>query len=150
MSSARRPFAARIEHLRSPDSGAVGQGVRYAVAGTAVAAWYLSTTTILADVLGVAFQLALIIGSVSAVLLHFTLQRLFVWVHNSEFALGFRAQVGRYVLVAGAQYAITATTTSVLPHALHIPVTPVYLATAVLLASTNFLVFRGRVFHAGD
>jgi putative flippase GtrA len=148
MSASRRQFAERVSHLRSPDSGTVGQGLRYAVAGTIVALVYLATTTVLAEFVGVAFQLALASGFLTALLVHFTLQRFFVWVHHSEFALGLGAQVGRYLLVAGAQYAITAGTTSVLPRALDLPVTLVYLATAITLASTNFLIFRGGVFHA--
>src|SRR5271155_3386722 len=124
--ASKRSFADRVVHLRSPDSGVVGQGLRYAISGTIVALWYLIATTVLADVLGVAFQLALAIGFVSAVLLHFTLQRFFVWVHHSEFALGLGAQVGRYLLVAGTQYAITVAATSVLPSALDLPVLLVY------------------------
>ncbi len=71
-----------------------------------------------------------------------------MWVHHSEFALGLGSQVRRYLVVAGAQYAITVATTAVLPRALGLPVTPVYVATVIVLASTNFLVFRGGVFHA--
>ena len=145
----KRPLADHVGHLRSPDSGAVGQGLRYAVAGSIVALWYLVTTTVLAEVFGVPFQLALAIGFVSAVLVHFTLQRFFVWVHHTEFALGLGAQVGRYLAVAGTQYGITVAATSILPAALDVPVTPVYLVTAIALASVNFLVFRGGVFHAG-
>jgi len=148
MLATKRPLTDRVSHLRSPDSGAVGQGLRYAIAGTTVAVWYLVTTTVLADVFGVPFQLALAIGFVSAILLHFTLQRFFVWVHHSEFALGLHAQVGRYLLVAGYQYAVTAAAVAILPRALDVPVTPVYLATAIALAATNFLIFRGGVFHA--
>ena len=146
--AAKHPLADRVLHLRSPDSGAVGQGVRYAIAGTTVGLWYLVTTTVLADVFGVAFQLALAIGFVTAVLLHFTLQRFFVWVHHEEFALPLHRQAGRYLVVAGVQYAITAAAISVLPSALDLPVTPVYYATAIALASVNFLIFRGGVFHA--
>jgi putative flippase GtrA len=144
----KRPLADRVSHLRSPDSGAVGQGLRYAIAGTTVALWYLVTTTVLADLFGVAFQLALAIGWITAVLLHFTLQRFFVWVHHGEFALPLHHQVGRYLVVAGVQYAVTAAAIAVLPRALDLPVTPVFYATAIVLASMNFLVFRGRVFHA--
>jgi putative flippase GtrA len=144
----KRPLADRVSHLRSPDSGTVGQGVRYAIAGTTVALWYLVSTTVLAEVFGVPFQLALAIGFLTALLLHFTLQRFFVWVHHGEFALGFGSQVRRYLVVAGAQYAITATTTAVLPRVLGLPVIVVYIATAITLATTNFLVFRGGVFHA--
>ena len=148
MQRTKRPFVDRVLHLRSPDSGTVGQGLRYAISGTIVALWYLMATTVLADVLGLPFQLALAIGFVTAVLLHFTLQRFFVWVHHSEFALGLGAQVSRYLVVAGVQYAITAVAAAVLPGALGLPVLVVYYATAITLASVNFLVFRGGVFHA--
>jgi putative flippase GtrA len=125
----------------------VGQGVRYAVAGSVVALWYLLMTTILAEVVGLAFQLALAIGFATSLLVHFTLQRFFVWVHRSEFALGIGAQVGRYLLVAAIQYALTAAATALLPPVLELPVTPVYLVTALGLAAGNFLIFRGGVFH---
>lgn len=141
-------FAGRLGHLRSPDSGVLGQGVRYAIAGGTVALVYLTVTTVLADGFGVPFQVALAIGFVSGLLVHFTLQRFFVWVHHTEFALGLGAQVGRYLLVAGVQYAITALVTSVVPGALGVPVTPVYFATALTLAGINFLIFRSGVFHA--
>jgi putative flippase GtrA len=139
----------RLSHLRSPDSGIVGQGLRFALAGSIVALWYLLATTILADVVGVPFQAALAIGWGTAVLLHFTLQRWFVWVHHSEFALPLHHQAGRYLVVAGVQYAITAAATSILPTALGVPVTPVFLVTAITLAALNFLIFRGGVFHPG-
>ena len=147
MPAAQPTLIDRLLHLRSPDAGAVGQGFRYAFAGGIVAIWYVLTTTVLANVFGLPFQLALAIGFGSAVLLHFTLQRVFVWVHHAEFALGVGAQVSRYLVLAGAQYAITAASTSLLPKALGVPVTPVYLATALALASANFLIFRGGVFH---
>lgn len=148
MATPRRFISARVLHLRLPDSGTIGQGVRFALAGGVVALVYLATTTVLADVFGVTFQLALIIGFMVAVGVHFTLQRLFVWVHHTQFALGARVQVGRYSLVAAFQYAVTATSTSLLPGALGVPVMPVYFATALALATINFLVFRDRVFHA--
>jgi hypothetical protein len=53
------------------------------------------------------------------------------------------------MLVAAAQYVLTALSTHFLPGILDLPVTPVYLATALTLAALNFLVLRGRVFHSG-
>ena len=117
------------------------------MAGGTVALIYLTTTTVLAEVLDVPFQLALVIGTCTALVAHFALQRLFVWVHHEEFALGLGEQVGRYLLIAAAQYALTAASTAVLPGVLGVPVTLVYLATALTLAVINFLVFRGGVFH---
>jgi putative flippase GtrA len=134
-------------NLRTPDSGLLGQGVRFLIAGSIVALVYLTSTTVLASVVGLPFQLALAIGFSLAIVVHFTLQRLFVWVHHEEFALPFHHQAGRYLLVAGAQYGITAASTYVLPRALGVPTELVYLATAVVLLIVNFLVFRNRVFH---
>jgi putative flippase GtrA len=118
------------------------------LAGGTVALVYLLTTLILADVIGLPFQVALAIGFGVALLVHFSLQRLFVWTHHEEFALPLRHQAGRYVLAAGAQYGVTAAATSLLPPLLGIPVEIVYVITALVLTSTNFLVFRHGIFHA--
>ena len=76
---------------------------------------YLGTTTVLADVAGLPFQAALISGFCVALIVHFTLQRNFVWVHEDEFALPLRHQAGRYLVIAGVQYGVTAVSTLVLP-----------------------------------
>jgi putative flippase GtrA len=137
-----------IHRLRAPDSGVLGQGVRFALVGGIVATVYLLITTVLAVFLGVPFQVALAIGTCLALAAHFTLQRAFVWAHEEEFALPFRHQVGRYLLVTGTQYGITAASTTLLPAALGLSTEVVYLATATLIASANFLIFRHGVFHA--
>jgi putative flippase GtrA len=143
MSSAR----ASLRTLLEPDSGMLGQGVRYVIAGGLVSLVYLFTTTFLALVVGLPFQVALPIGFGCGLVVHFTLQRLFVWVHHEAFALPLRRQARRYLTLAGAQYGTTALTTSLLPGPLGLPTEVVYLATAALLTSTNFLVFRHRIFH---
>jgi putative flippase GtrA len=133
--------------LREPESGLVGQGVRFALAGGTVALVYLATTTVLADVVGLPFQVALAIGFSVAIMVHFTLQRLFVWIHHEEFALPLHHQAGRYLIVAGIQYGVTAASTYVLPQALGVPTEVVYLATVAALLVVNFLIFRNRIFH---
>ncbi len=149
MAAPKKTISGRVHHLRSPESGVIGEGLRFAIAGGTVALIYLTTTTVLHEVFGVPFQLALIIGTLTGLTAHFTLQRVFVWVHHEEFALSVHAQVGRYLVVAAIQYTLTALSTSILPGALDLPVTPVYLATACSLAALNFLVLRGRIFHSG-
>jgi putative flippase GtrA len=134
--------------LLAPDSGLRGQGARFVLAGCAVTAVYLTTTTTLAVLFGVPFEVALAIGFFLALILHFTLQRTFVWVNSEEFALPFRRQVGRYLLVAGSQYAVTAASVTLLPAALGLPAEVVYLAAVALTTSANFVVFRNGVFHA--
>jgi putative flippase GtrA len=134
--------------LRSPSSGLVGQGVRYGLAGGTVAVVYLSTTTVLAEVVGAPFQIALAIGFCVGLMVHFTLQRFFVWRHEDEFALPLHHQAGRYLTVAGTQYGLTIASTSLLPAALGVSAEIVYLVTVAVLASTNFLVFRHGIFQA--
>jgi putative flippase GtrA len=127
--------------------GVVGQGVRFVVAGSVVALVYTGTTLILSGVVGVPFQVALLIGYCTALLLHFTLQRVFVWTHHEEFALPVHHQAARYLLVAAAQYGVTALSTAVLPSLLGLPTEVVYLATFAIIVSGNFLVFRHGIFH---
>jgi putative flippase GtrA len=124
-----------------------GQGIRFALTGAVVALVYLTTTTVLSEVLGMPFQAALAIGFCAGLVLHFTLQRVFVWAHHEEFALSLRHQVGRYLLVACVQYGVTAASTSLLPSALGLPTELVYLVTFMLTVVANFLVFRNGVFH---
>lgn len=151
--SSRRTLAwigmrACARQLLAPDSGVLGQGVRYALTGGIVSLVYLLTTTVLALVVGVPFQVALPIGFGCGLLVHFTLQRVFVWAHREKFALPLRRQVGRYLTLAGTQYGLTAASTAVLPTVLGLPTELVYLATAFLLTSMNFLLFRHRIFHS--
>jgi putative flippase GtrA len=137
-----------VRSLRTPDSGILGQGVRFALAGGIVLLVYLTTTTVLADVFGVPFQAALAIGFSVGLIVHFTLQRFFVWTHHEEFALPLRHQLGRYLTVAAVQYGVTAASTSLLPAALNVSTEVVYLATVAVIVCTNFLVFRHGIFHA--
>jgi len=134
--------------LRSPGSGLRGQGMRFAIAGGTVAVLYVGFTTILASVAGLPFQAALAIGLGGALVVHFTLQRLFVWSHHDEFALPLHHQLGRYLLATACQYGVTAASTSLLPSALGLPTELVYLATVAAVISTNFIVFRHGIFHA--
>jgi putative flippase GtrA len=127
--------------------GLIAQGMRFAVAGVIVMLVYLLTTLLLSAIMGLPFQIALISGFSVALVTHFTLQRLFVWAPNGEFALPFKRQLGRYLLVAVVQYVVTAASTALLPSALGVPTEVVYVVVVVIVTSTNFLVFRNGVFH---
>ena len=87
---AREGHAQRLlllaRHLRSPDSGVLGQGVRFLLAGGVVVVVYVTTTIVLADVIGLHFQIALALGFLVAMAVQFTLYRGFVWRHP-EYAL---------------------------------------------------------------
>jgi|SRR5271155_1693303 putative flippase GtrA len=133
--------------LKGGDAGLRVRGLRFALSGGLVAVYYLTATTVLANVVGLPFQLALVIGYTTAICLHFLLQRFFVWVREDEFALAAHHQLGRYLLIVGIQYGITVASTAFLPGALGVPTEVVYLITAGFLAMTNFLVMGSRVFH---
>ncbi len=94
--------------LRPRSSGLLGQGARYVLAGGTVTLVYLGTTTVLADVVGLPFQIALAIGFCTGLAVHFTLQRFFVWAPHEGYALPLHHQAARYLVVAGAQYGLTA------------------------------------------
>jgi putative flippase GtrA len=144
----RQTAHAFIRDIRSPDWGLAGQGVRFVISGTIVAFVYVAVTTVLHDAFSLRFQVALAIGFVTSVSLHFTLQRFFVWRHYEKFALRAHHQAARYLAVCGAQYGVTALSTSQLPGLVGLPVEVVYLVTMLTVAGVNFVVFRGGVFHA--
>ena len=137
-----------LRDIRSPEWGIAGQGFRFALSGVAVATLYATVTTVLHSVFAVQFQIALAVGFGVGLCLHFTLQRLFVWRHHQKFALAVHHQAIRYLGMCGIQYGITALSTSQLPSAVGLPVEVVYLVTMLTVAGMNFILFRGRVFHA--
>ncbi len=138
-----------LRRLLAPESGLLGQGARYALAGAFVAVVYLLTTTLLAEVAELPFHWALVLGFSLQLGVHFVLQRRFVWVHDQRFALSFKHQARRYLTVQAAQLGLTATTTSLLPGALGLSSEVVYLMTMALMTISNFLLFRNVVFHSG-
>lgn len=144
----RGPTAALTARVRRSESDLVGQGLRFGLAGATVAAVYTLTTTLLAVVIGLPFQVALALGFCLALTVHFTLQRTFVWVHHNEFALGLRDQIPRYLCVASVQYGLTAASSALLPSLLGLPTEAVYLVTVVLITAGNFFIFRHGIFHA--
>jgi putative flippase GtrA len=115
----RQRVLSAARSLRSP--GLLGQGVRYVLAGGTGVAVYVTTTIVLADVVGVPFQVALAIGFTAGLVVQFTLYRLFVWTHNEGFALPVHHQVARFHAAAAANYGLTAASTSLLPSALGVP-----------------------------
>jgi putative flippase GtrA len=137
-----------IRDIRSPQWGVTGQLFRFALSGSVVAVVYVSVTTVLHDVFTVPFQIALAIGFLVGLALHFTLQRVFVWKHYESFALAMRNQAVRYLCLCASQYGVTALATAELPGLVGLPVEVVYLTTMLTLAAFNFLFFRGRIFHS--
>jgi putative flippase GtrA len=144
----RAGFADRARVLLTPEAGLLGQTVRFVLNGCVSASVYLSSTTVLALVVGAPFELALAAGFCLMIAVNFTLHRLFVWVNREGFALTAHRQFGRYISFEVAQYGLTALGVGVLPHALGLPAEAVYLLLAVAFAGVSFLIFRHGVFHA--
>jgi putative flippase GtrA len=140
--------SAYARYLQSPRSGLLGQGVRFVLAGGIVVVVYVSATTVLSEVVGMHFQVALAIGFGVALIVQFNLYRLFVWTHHEEFALPMYHQAGRYLVAAAIGYGLTAACTSLLPAALGVPTEVVYLAMVAALPMINFILFRYVIFHA--
>lgn len=145
----RNRLSASQWRSRLTELGIGRQIVRFLLVGGSAALIYLLATTLLAEVAGLSFQLALGLGASIALAMHFTLQRVFVWVHDDGFALPLRSQAGRYLLAAGAQYGITAASIAILPSVLSLQTELVYLATVAVVVPANYFVFRSRIFHPG-
>jgi putative flippase GtrA len=139
-----------LRDIRSPRWGVYGQGFRFALSGGFVALVYATATTVLHEVFALPFELALAIGYVLSAIVHYTLQRVFVWRHSERFALRADRQLIRYLCVSGSQYGLTALATARLPALLGVSVEFIYLPTMLTLAVVNFVIFRTRVFHAGS
>jgi putative flippase GtrA len=109
--------------------------------------FYLGLTSLLA-VIGMPFQAALIVSFLAAVVLHFTLQRVFVWSQRGKYALPMRQQLHRYLPLVVVQYITTAGATATLPTLVGLPVLAVYIGFTLSYSVFNFLFFRARIFHA--
>lgn len=128
--------------------GRSGQAVRYVIAAATVAGAYVAGTLLLSGPLALPIQAAIPIALVTAVSMHFLLQRYFVYLDAEAFALRMHHQVGRYLVICASQYALTAASTALLPPLLDLSERVVYLATVVVISGATFLVLRTQVFHA--
>ena len=127
--------------------GAQGQAVRYVIAGATVAAVYVGATLLLSGPAGAPIQAAIPVAYVTAVSLHFVLQRFFVFADAKAFALAVHHQIGRYVAIGAVQYAITAASTALLPPALGLSERVVYVGAVAAISAMTFIFLRTRVFH---
>jgi putative flippase GtrA len=121
--------------------------LRYIIGGSFTTIWYVGSTLVLSGPLDVPIQLAIPFGYVTALLMHFTLQRTFVFKREEGFALETRHQLRRYLTTAFIQYSLAAICTATLPSLLHARERLVYAVTALTLAAFTFLVLRSHVFH---
>jgi len=123
------------------------QLVRFGLTGALVFAVYTGGTLLLSGPLGVPIVLAIGIAFVLALALNFTMQRHFVFHDHDTFALGVRAQFGRYLLAAVTNYVVTAVIVSTVPQATGLSQELVFVLTAMVMSLITFTVVRGWIFH---
>jgi putative flippase GtrA len=99
---------------------------------------------------GVSDQLAVAGAYFSALVLHFTLNRKFVFARDSGYALHFTAQGVRYVSVALTSFAVTSAAVALLPGPLDISPLAVFYAVSLLGAAVGFIALRSWVFVGGS
>ncbi len=123
-----------------------GEVARFAASGALVAVVYFSLMTAL-SLLGLRDQIALAIAYGLAVLLHFALNRQFVFATGHGYALHITTQGARYLTMVGVSYALTALALAFLPASLGVPSLAVYFAVAIGLTPVNFMIMRVWVFR---
>jgi putative flippase GtrA len=121
--------------------------IRYAISGAIVGVLYLGMPIFLNSVFGIPLEACLPVVYVLAITLQFTLQRLFVFRHVSEFALSIRRQALWYVMIAAIQYPLSAAATALLPSLLRVPERLVYVVATLVISLATFLFLRRSVFH---
>jgi putative flippase GtrA len=124
-----------------------GPTIRYAIVGVIVGIVYMGIPVGMNYAFGVPVEVAIPVAYVTAVSLHFTLQRFFVWRHIARFALSWRAQVARYAMMGVVQYPLTALLTAVLPAVLHLSQPATFVCITMGISLVTFIALRSFVFH---
>jgi putative flippase GtrA len=124
-----------------------GETLRYVIGGSFTTVVYVGMTLALSGPLDAPIQVAIPCSYATALILHFLLQRRFVFRREEGFALARHHQLRRYLTTAGTQYGLAALSTAVLPAVLGVHEQVVYVVTALTLAAATFLILRAHVFH---
>lgn len=140
-----------MTRLRASILGLITWSVlRYAMAGVLVTLFNLGMPVLLSITFGIPLEECIPASYVLAAMLQFTLQRLFVFRHISEFALSLRRQALWYVMIVAIQYPIAALATAFLPSVLGLSERIVYVVTALTVAFATFLFLRRNVFQSRE
>jgi putative flippase GtrA len=121
--------------------------LRYLIGGSFTTVVYVGMTLTLSGPLDAPIQIAIPCSYATALMLHFLLQRRFVFRREEGFALARHHQLRRYLTTAATQYSLAALSTAVLPGVLGVHEQVVYVVTALTLAAATFLILRAHVFH---
>jgi putative flippase GtrA len=164
LGSARRQVAGLIGRAAASRSvtaarrwiGAVsGRGrrhrvARFAVTGATVAVYSLAVMTVLVVATPLPTQVCLALTYATALFLHFTLNRRWVFASHTGYRLHLSAQGARYLTVALAAYCVTALALATIPGATGAPTLLVYYVVAATLAAFSFLALGRWVFAGAE
>jgi putative flippase GtrA len=123
---------------------------RYGIAGISVALLTIGLPILLNSQFGFPLEACIPFTYVLGVVLQFTLQRVFVFRHVTEFALPIRRQILWYLVIIAIQYPTNAAATALLPSWLGLSERLVYIGVTPSIAVLTLLFLRANVFHARD
>ncbi len=140
MLDSRRAIALR----RHPTVQRLG---RFALSGVAVQGVYTALMAILLVGAGLPRQLALALSYTGALIVHFTLNRQFVFARSDGYVHGLSSHGKRYVLAAIVVYGVTALGLAVVPEALGVAPFVGWALLMVVIAGCNFALLGRFVFR---
>lgn len=120
---------------------------RFALSGVAVQGAYALLMAVLLLGVDLPRQLALAVSYAGALIVHFILNRQFVFAPGDGYAHGLSSHGMRYVLTAIVVYAITALGLAVLPEALGLTPYLAWLLVTMVIAVFNFALLGRFVFR---
>lgn len=120
---------------------------RFALSGFAVQAVYAAVMAICLIGIGFGRQGALAVAYSAALIVHFTLNRQFVFTRDDGYDHGVAAHGTRYLVTAAIVYVITATGLALLPEALGIAPYVAWLLITGSIAILNFVALGRLVFR---
>jgi putative flippase GtrA len=120
---------------------------RFALSGLAVQGAYAALMAVF--LLGIALprQLALVLAYAGALIVHFTLNRQFVFAPSDGYAHGLSSHGKRYLITAVVVYGVTALGLAVLPSALGVAPYLAWLLVTMTIGVLNFLLLGRFVFR---
>jgi putative flippase GtrA len=120
---------------------------RFALSGVAVQTVYTALMAVLLLGADLSRQLALAISYAGALIVHFTLNRGFVFVRSGGYRHGLSSHGKRYVLAAILVYVATALGVAVVPEALGVTPFVAWVLVVVVLSAFNFVLLDRFVFR---
>ena len=120
---------------------------RFALSGVVVQSAYAALMAVFLLGAGLPRQLALVLAYAGALIVHFTLNRQFVFAPSDGYAHGLSSHGKRYLVTAVVVYGVTALGLAVLPGALGIAPYLAWLTVTVTIGVLNFMLLGRLVFR---